>query len=163
VKESKVSVMRALSSLLVLGVSLGLAVGVAQAQPPPPPPPAPAPADAPAMAGAPAAAGDPAELRKLCVAAMNANETFARSIIQKAIDTDRVSVQAMCADVDTVKTHQEAVAYVEKNERHVIAAYAAMWVIAALFLLYLLRRQQRLKAEIDQLRRDLDAAAKDGK
>ena len=38
-----------------------------------------------------------------------------------------------------------------------------MWVIAALFLLYLLRRQQRLKAEIAQLRHDLDAAAKDGK
>ena len=94
---------------------------------------------------------------------MNANEGFARSIIQKAIDTDRVSVNAMCADVDTVQTHQDAVAHVEKNERHVIGAYAAMWVISALFLLYLLRRQQRLKAEIEQLRRDLDAAAKDAK
>ena len=159
------SVMRALSLLLVLGVS----ASVAQAQPAGSAAPAPAaPAPAPPAAPAPAPASAPPledaiKLRQACVAAMNANEGFARSIIQKAIDTDRVSVQAMCADIDTVKTHQEAVADVEKNERHVIGAYAAMWVIAALFLLYLLRRQQRLRAEIEQLRRDLDAAAKDGK
>ncbi len=142
--------MRGLSLLLVLGMFLG----VAEAQPAgdPAAPPAPAPP-----------AGDPAELRKTCVAAMNTNESFARSIIQTAIDTDRVSVKAICADVDTAKTHQEAVAQVEENQRHVFAAYAAMWVIAALFLLYLLRRQQGLRAEIAQLRRDLDAAAKDGK
>jgi hypothetical protein len=146
--------MRGLSLLLVF-LALGLALGggflgAAEAQ-------APA-ADAPAEAD-----GDPATLRKTCVAAMNTNEGFARSIIQTAIDTDRVSVKAICTDVDTAKTHQEAVAQVEENQRHVIAAYAAMWVIAALFLLYLLRNQQRLKAEIAQLRRDLDAAAKDGK
>jgi hypothetical protein len=153
VKESKVLVMRGLSLLLVCGVFLG--VGVAEAQPAEPAPAAAAP-EAPA-------AGDPVEARKMCVEAMNKNEGFARSVIQKAIDTDRVSVKAICADIDTVKTHQEAVADVEKNERHVIGAYAAMWVIAALFLLYLLRRQQGLRAEIEQLRRDLDAAAKDGK
>ena len=183
------SVMRALSLLLVLGVSASVAAqpagsaapapaAPAPAAPAPAPPaaPAPAPTGASAPAGAPAPAADPApaptsappledaiKLRQTCVAAMNANEGFARSIIQKAIDTDRVSVQAMCADIDTVKTHQEAVADVEKNERHVIGAYAAMWVIAALFLLYLLRRQQRLRAEIEQLRRDLDAAAKETK
>lgn len=143
--------MRGLSLLLVLGMFLG----VAQAQPAGSAAPAPA-ADAPVP-------GDPATLRKTCVAAMNTNEGFARSVIQTAIDTDRVSVKAICADVDTAKTHQEAVAQVEENQRHVIAAYAAMWVIAALFLLYLLRHQQRLKLEIAQLRRDLDAAAKDGK
>jgi hypothetical protein len=166
--------MRGLSLLLAFLVFGGVFLGVAEAQP------APAPADAaaaPAAGSAAPAAADPAappvgstapaeeaaKLRMTCVAAMNADESFARSIIQKAIDTDRVSVKSMCADVDTVKTHQDAVAHVEKNQRHVIGAYAAMWVIAALFLLYLLRRQQRLKAEIGQLRHDLDAAAKDGK
>ena len=94
---------------------------------------------------------------------MNKNESFARSIIRTAVETDRVTVNAICADADTLKTHQVAVADVEKNQRHVIAAYAAMWVIAALFLLYMFRRQQRLKGEIEQLRRDLDAAGKDGK
>ena len=102
-------------------------------------------------------------LRKTCVDAMNANEPFARSIIQTAIQKELVYVNALCQGVDTIKTHQDAVTHVEKNQRHVIGAYAAMWVIAALFLLYLLQRQQRLKAEIAQLRHDLDAAAKDGK
>jgi pyruvate/2-oxoglutarate dehydrogenase complex dihydrolipoamide acyltransferase (E2) component len=176
--ESKEPVMRRLASLLVFLVLGGVSLGAAGAQPagsaaPAAPPAAAPPAAAPAPAPAPAApapsigATAPAELaamlRKTCVDAMNADETFARAIIQKAIDTDRVSVQSICADVDTARTHQEAVAHVEKNQRHVIGAYAAMWVIAALFLLYLLQRQQRLKAEIAQLRHDLDAAAKDGK
>lgn len=167
-KELKESVMRGLSLLLVLGVFLG----VAEAQPAGSAAPAAPPATGSAAPAAPSAApvtdpappaGDPSELRKICAAAMNTNEGFARSIIKNAIDTDRVTVKAMCESVDTIKTHQDAVAHVEKNERHVLGAYAAMWVIAALFLLYLFRRQQHLKAEIAQLHRDLDAAAKDGK
>lgn len=94
---------------------------------------------------------------------MNADDTFARSIIRTAIKTQREAVNTVCADADTLKTHQDAVAKVEQNERHVIGAYAGMWVIAAAFLLYLLQRQQRLKAEIDQLRNDLKDAAKDVK
>ena len=39
-------------------------------------------------------------------------------------------------------------------------AYAAMWVIAAMFLMFLWRRQQALKGEIANLKRDLEAAAK---
>jgi CcmD family protein len=192
----KGTVMRALSSLLALGLCFGVAeaqpAGSATAPAPAAPAPAPAPAGAapaapapaggapatpapaadpaapaqpPASAPAPAgaAAPDPGQLRKTCVEAMNANESFARSIINTAIETQRATVAFVCADIDTVKTHQQAVAHVEKNERHVIGAYAALWVIAAVFLFYLLRRQQRLKAEIEQLRRELDAAAKDGK
>jgi len=177
----KGTVMRALSSML----ALGLLLGVAEAQPagsaaapapaaaptpaptpaapaadPAPAPPASAPAPPPATG---AAAPDPGQLRKTCVDAMNANESFARSVINTAIETQRATVAFVCADIDTVKTHQQAVTHIEKNERHVIGAYAALWVIAAVFLFYLMRRQQRLKAEIEQLRRDLDAAAKDGK
>ena len=172
--------MRGLSLLLVLGVFIGVAeaqpagsaapaagsaspaAGSASPAAEPAPPATGSAAPAPAAAPA-AAAGDPGDLRKTCVAAMNSNDGFARSIIQTAIDTDRVSVKAICESIDIIKTHQDAVAHVEKNERHVFGAYAAMWVIAAGFLLYLFRRQQRLKAEIASLRRDLDAAAKDGK
>lgn len=135
--------MRALSSML----ALGLFVGVAAAQPP---------AAGPEPANA-------AELRKTCVDAMNANEPFARAIIQTAIKKELVYAKALCESDAAIKAHQDAVAHVEKNQRHVIGAYAAIWVIAALFLLYLLRRQGRLKAEIAQLRRDLDAATRDGK
>jgi hypothetical protein len=163
--------MRGLSLLLLLGVFLGVAEAQPAGSAAPAAPsaagsadPAPPAADpAPPATGSAAPAGDPSELRKICAAAMNTNEGFARSIIKNALETDRVTVKAMCESVDTIKTHQDAVAHVEKNERHVIGAYAAMWVIAALFLLYLHRRQQRLKAEIAQLRHDLDAAAKDGK
>lgn len=172
--------MRALSLMLVLGVSAGSAAALPPAAGSAPPAAgsaapaapaadagsaaaAPAPEPAAAPASPPSDPPDGSELRKTCVAAMNANESFARSIIRTAITRDVVTVQALCEGVDTIKAHQDAVAHVEKNQRHVIGAYAAMWVIAAAFLLYLLRRQQRLKGEIAQLRRDLDAAAKDGK
>jgi len=59
--------------------------------------------------------------------------------------------------------HEKAALVIAKNEKHVILAYAAMWVIAAAFLMFLWRRQQALKGEIAQLKSDLDAAVKDGK
>ena len=42
-----------------------------------------------------------------------------------------------------------------------ILAYAAMWVVSALFVLFLWRRQQLLKVEITRLQKDLAAAAKE--
>jgi CcmD family protein len=45
----------------------------------------------------------------------------------------------------------------------VIYAYAAMWIIAAGFVVFLWRRQRGLEAEIEHLRRDLDAAEAGGK
>jgi CcmD family protein len=93
---------------------------------------------------------------------MNADPAFAGTIVRTAVQTDRVTVGAICADVATESAHRSAVTHVEKNQRHVIGAYAAIWVITALFLLYLLRRQTRLRGEIEQLRRDLEAAAKGG-
>ena len=37
-----------------------------------------------------------------------------------------------------------------------IYAYAAMWIVAAVFLVFLWRRQQALKARLRQLRADLE-------
>ena len=37
-----------------------------------------------------------------------------------------------------------------------------MWVVAALFVMFLWFRQQKLLSEIAMLRRDLEVAAKDG-
>jgi len=42
----------------------------------------------------------------------------------------------------------------------VILAYAAMWLLSVGFVLFLWRRQQGLRVEIGQLRRDLEAASK---
>lgn len=111
--------------------------GSAAVQPADPPPPAPAPAPAPSAA----------DLRKICADALNADATFAMSI-------------AETVNAETVKQHRNAADAISKNEKHVFMAYAAMWVIAAGFLLFMWRRQQGLKNEIAQLKRDLEAAAK---
>lgn len=87
------------------------------------------------------------QLRETCAAAMNADPTFAEDIV-KSINED------------TYRQHARAAEAIKKNEKHVVYAYAAFWVLAALFVVFLWRRQQGLKAEIAQLRRDLDAASK---
>jgi hypothetical protein len=122
--------------------------------------PAPATADAqPAVSPAGGQSPVPAaEARKLCTAAMNADREFAASIVKTADEA-----AAMKRDADTVAAHVDANARVQKNERHVIYAYAAMWILAAGFVLFLWRRQQALKLEIGQLRRDLEAAAADAR
>lgn len=108
------------------------------------------PSTAPASAPAPAST-QPVDARKACTDAMNANPQFAADII------------ATLHDQDTIKVHTDAVAHVQKNERHVIYAYAGMWILAALFVIFLWRRQQALKIEIANLRRDLDATAIESK
>ena len=93
-------------------------------------------------------------LRKTCTDAMNADPTFAKSIIEIA-DKDAADRRLEA----TEKEHLDAAMHIEKDEKHVILAYAAMWIIAAGFVLFLWRRQQALKAEIAQLRRDLEKEA----
>lgn len=90
------------------------------------------------------------DARDQCVAAMNADPMFANAIIK-------------IANEQTAAKHEQAAERVATNERHVILAYAAMWVISALFVIFLWRRQQLLKTEIGRLRRDLEAATKDDK
>jgi hypothetical protein len=117
----------------------------------------------PAADGAPAPVPVPPpsqpapDARKLCSDAMNADPQFAAAIVKVADEK-----AAMQRDADTLATHQEAARRVQKNERHVVYAYAAMWIVAAAFVIFLWRRQQALNAEIAVLRRDLDAAAGGG-
>ena len=58
------------------------------------------------------------------------------------------------------ETHQRAAASIQKNEKHVILAYGAMWLLAVGFVLFLWRRQAGLKAQIETLRADLERATK---
>jgi hypothetical protein len=134
------------------GAAAGSAAPPAAGEPQPPPP-APAPAPPPGATPAPAAP----DARKLCSDAMNADPQFAAAIVKVADEK-----AAMQRDADTLATHQEAATRVQKNERHVVYAYAAMWIVAAAFVVFLWRRQQALTAEIASLRRDLDAAAATG-
>ena len=146
-------------------VVLGAFAGSASAQPgagsAPAAAPAPGAAAAPDASAQPAAPSAPApaeasatDARKACTTAMNADPQFAAAIIKTA--DERAALQR---DRDTVAAHVDAEAHVQKNERHVIYAYAAMWIVAALFVIFLWRRQQALQAEIAILRRDLEAAA----
>ena len=93
-------------------------------------------------------------LRKTCTDAMNADPSFAKSIVEIA---DKEAADRRLEA--TEKEHLDAAMHIEKDEKHVILAYAAMWIIAAGFVLFLWRRQQALKAEIAQLRRDLEKEA----
>ena len=95
----------------------------------------------------PPASADTAANRKACADAMNGDPTFAQAIVETI-------------NADTAKQHREASVAVAKNEKHVFMAYAAMWVLAAAFLFFMWRRQQGLKNEIAQLKRDLEAAVK---
>ncbi len=96
---------------------------------------------------------DAKALRKTCVDAMNADKTFAADIVKKA-DADAQQKR----DDATVAAHQTAATEVAVNERHVVLAYAAMWIIAAFFVIFLWRRQRALVAEIATLRGDLTRA-----
>ena len=115
-----------------------------------------------AGSAAPPSAGEPAtpptvlqtppaptadELRRTCADAMNANPGFADKIVSTINE-------------QTAKQHRDASAAIAKNEKHVLLAYAAMWLLAAGFLMFMWRRQQGLNKEIAQLKRDLEAATK---
>jgi hypothetical protein len=94
-------------------------------------------------------------LRKICTDAMNADPAFAKAIVEVA---DKEAAERRL-DADEA-AHVDAAAHIAKDQKHVILAYAAMWIIAAGFVVFLWRRQQALKGEIAQLKRDLDAELK---
>ena len=95
-------------------------------------------------------AKDAAELRATCAAAMNADPSFEEQIIK-------------IANEKTYEMHLHAADDVARNQRHVIFAYAAMWVVAAGFVIFLWRRQQALDREIAALKRELADALKEAK
>ncbi|HEY5951870.1 MAG TPA: hypothetical protein VIV40_40520 [Kofleriaceae bacterium] len=135
--------MNKLALILVLGLT-----GAAAAQPAPAPP-------AGDTQPAPPAASPAADAHKACVDALNADPALAKRVVETY---NKKAVEAI--DQQTIDAHKRAAADIAENERHVIYAYAVMWIVAALFLVYMWRRQQGLKTELAQLRRELDAAAK---
>ena len=106
-----------------------------------------------AIAGV-AYADDPAQKQQeqACYDLLNHDKAFADSI-QHTIDKK--------LDQQTIDAHTDAFHHIQKNEKQVIYAYAALWVIAAAFLVFLWRRQQHLRGEIAQLRSELAAAGKE--
>ncbi len=95
-------------------------------------------------------------IRKICTDAMNADPAFAKAIVEVA-DKDAADRRLAASEAE----HLDAAQHIAKDEKHVILAYAAMWIIAAGFVVFLWRRQQALKAEIAQLRSDLEKEGKE--
>lgn len=58
--------------------------------------------------------------------------------------------------------HVQTSREVTTNNRHVVMAYAAIWIIAVAFIVLLWRKQVALRAEIDRLARELAKAEGDG-
>ena len=110
------------------------------------------------LIGSAAAQPSAEDARKACSAAMNADPKFAAEIVKTADERAQLK-----RDADTVAAHIDANHHVQRNERHVIYAYAAMWIIAAAFVIFLWRRQRALELEIVHLRRELDASETGGK
>lgn len=121
---------------------------------------APAPTAIPTEPVAPAVPSA-SQLRATCTAAMNADPQFAQDLL-RVLDEKRV-VELAKAQEKFASIQIEAGARVAKNQRHVIMAYAVMWIAAAMFVLFLWRRQKSLRDQIDGLRSDLASALKDPK
>jgi hypothetical protein len=115
---------------------------------------------APVMPQVPSAA----EQKAACNAAIAADDAWATElagtdqlvgIVRKIHATELVEMSRRAS----VKDAED----IAKNKRHVIMAYLAMWLLSVGFLIFMWRRQAHLRGQIDQLKRDLEAALKDGK
>lgn len=90
-----------------------------------------------------------------CLTALDADAEFRSSAATAANEAAALEQVAV-----TKKQHEDAAKAISKNQKHVVLAYAAMWLLSIGFILFLWRRQQGLRTEIAHLKRDLDAAAK---
>ncbi len=84
------------------------------------------------------------------------------TICKQALNADPELAEHLVATINnqTVQQHIDAADHIAKNELHVIMAYAAMWLVAAGFVVFLWRRQGALQTEINALKHDLEIATK---
>jgi pyruvate/2-oxoglutarate dehydrogenase complex dihydrolipoamide acyltransferase (E2) component len=146
-------------SLVIALVAVTALVSTAAGQPAPAAPAA-APAAAPTVpvdaAPAPAA---PAKLTR---------EQIIDALAQdKALEEDFVrqlkARHALELNATTRQRHDDDARQIALNKRHVVLAYAALWILSVLFLVVLWRRQQTMNARIAQLQKELDAAVASNK
>ena len=101
---------------------------------------------------------EPAWFREQCTAAIQADKDWNADLFEQV---RKWNAQQLLEQSDAVqRADARAIA---TNKRHVILAYAGMWLVAVAFLILMWRRQQKLVAQIAGLKRDLDAALKDDK
>lgn len=170
--------MKALLKICLTSLASALLISSAAAQPGAPAPTAVPPAAAPAAAtttaapaatevaptaaasgavAAPAASempvagnppGTPATLKDTCMAAINNDQQWTdelAAVIEKSV---------------RFKVHNEEAELIAMNKRHVVMAYAVLWLFSIAFLFAQWRRQQALKQQIESLKSELAAAVK---
>jgi hypothetical protein len=91
----------------------------------------------------------PPELKQTCMDAINSDQQWTNELT--AIIEKRVRFQV----------HNEESELIAMNKRHVVLAYAVLWLIAVGFLVMQWLRQQALKRQIEALTRDLETAIKE--
>ena len=79
----------------------------------------------------------------------NATTAIARIKLVSTLDRDMVRGEAHKAETERML----------RDKQHVVYAYGALWILTALFVLYMFVRQRSLDAEIARLRRELEQAA----
>ena len=57
--------------------------------------------------------------------------------------------------------HEREAKAITRNNRHVIMAYAALWVLTLIFVGFMWTRQRQLSDQITTLKRELDEATRD--
>jgi hypothetical protein len=149
--------------------------------------PAADPAAAPAAAPTPGASGEPSAppsaavpgatppgVKDPCNAAINADQEWTNELKAKltkfmmreidagATTPDILALRAVLEKTISREAHDADAKLIALNKRHVVMAYAALWLVAVGFLLVQWRRQQALRRQLEALRRDLDQAIKGG-
>lgn len=70
-------------------------------------------------------------------------------------------IRAVYRDEVRPAVHAEDAALMLTNKRHVVMAYAALWILTVGFLLLMWMRQQKLVGEIARLERELSRAVEE--
>lgn len=59
------------------------------------------------------------------------------------------------------EVHAEEATLIANNRKHVYMAYAALWIIVVIFVVFTWRKQRSLRAEIERLQAEVKSAIKE--
>ncbi len=83
-----------------------------------------------------------------------------RLLTEEPITKPDKVLRAQLKDMLRPEIHTKDANRMLRNKRHVVYAYAALWIITAVFVLFMWRRQRGLTDEIARLRSEIEAELK---
>ncbi|HUH02809.1 MAG TPA: hypothetical protein VML75_12510 [Kofleriaceae bacterium] len=60
-----------------------------------------------------------------------------------------------------LEVHEEEAKLIANNKQHVFMAYAALWILVVIFVVFTWRKQRLLRGEIERLQAEVKAAVKE--